>query len=330
MDAILQGILSSSHPDPMKKQLISVIAKKGSKPHPVTTITAVLKVATDWILESESDIARDGGMLVFKSWVQYNLSTFEDFFNREYLLGLLQKKVCNPGSVISLLHESMNFLQRSIGFQTYTQLIQTSGITYVREHPNALCLSSFVTFLNEYQNCIPKGDFTSTFCVSLIQSLSLCSVPDKSTDVLEFIKQVENICSFINNIWNNTDSVVVMDSLNAIFRIISTVGDSDLDPSICLGGMAQYVPLEMINVVVKSTIKNKDVGNPSMTAVLQRIIDWQQWPTSKNIDQWVVAFLKGLAAEKRYSVLIKVTESKIDKVTFSYIKSNVIHVFTGF
>lgn len=45
------------------------------------------------------------------------------------------------------------------------------------------------------------------------------------------------------------------------------------------------------------------------------MIEWISWPLGKNIDKWIIAFLKGLAAVKKFSILIEVTLSKIERVS---------------
>lgn len=47
---------------------------------------------------------------------------------------------------------------------------------------------------------------------------------------------------------------------------------------------------------------------------LSRMIDWVSWPLGKNIDKWIIALLKGLAAVKKFSILIEVSLAKIEKV----------------
>ncbi|KAL8191227.1 UNVERIFIED_CONTAM: hypothetical protein K2H54_070386, partial [Gekko kuhli] len=44
------------------------------------------------------------------------------------------------------------------------------------------------------------------------------------------------------------------------------------------------------------------------------MIEWVSWPLGKNIDKWIIALLKSLAAVKKFSILIEVTLSKIEKV----------------
>ena len=191
-------------------------------------------------------------------------------------------------------------------------MIEAKAISYVRDHPSAICLKNFAVFLEEFKQCIPKGDFSTRFCVAVIQSLSLCVVPEDPKDVLEYIKDVEIISKLVHFIWNNAESdTLILESLKAIFSVISDV--SDTKPSFCLAAVVQYIPNSRIDDVVKFTIKST-IDNKRMTLALQRIVDWLQWPTAKNIDQWIIIFLRGLASVKKYSILIAVTESKIDQV----------------
>lgn len=55
--------------------------------------------------------------------------------------------------------------------------------------------------------------------------------------------------------------------------------------------------------------------SPCVTVIpLTRMIDWVSWPLGKNIDKWIIALLKGLAAVKKFSILIEVSLAKIEKV----------------
>ncbi|XP_021366190.1 ubiquitin carboxyl-terminal hydrolase 38-like [Mizuhopecten yessoensis] len=332
MDNILVGILSSAHPDSLKKQLIQKIATRGSQPQPVKVIQSVLELMSKWYLEGDSDVALSEGLSVYKLWAKYNLSVFEEYFNRQFLLTLLSSTYRNEANAVTLLHESMILLQCSSVCSSHMQVIEAKAISYVREHPSLPCISNFVKFLKEFRSCIPKGDFTGRFCVSLIDALSICSVPDNHEDVHQYVLGAEDISCLIKDIWDKTDSEVVMMSLKAIFGIISSVDEAGVEPSFCLGALAQHIPTEMLKVVVKFTINNPAIDNFSMTAALQRIVDWLQWPTARNIDQWIIAFLKGLAAVKRYSILISVTESKIEqvfeKVTFPFVRNSAINVLS--
>lgn len=44
------------------------------------------------------------------------------------------------------------------------------------------------------------------------------------------------------------------------------------------------------------------------------MIDWLSWPLAQNVDTWVIALLKGLAAVQKFTILIDVTLLKIELV----------------
>lgn len=67
--------------------------------------------------------------------------------------------------------------------------------------------------------------------------------------------------------------------------------------------------------VVRNVIQDPNIDNNSMLTALQRIIDWLLWPTTRFVDTWVIEFLKGLASVQKYSILITVTENKVDQVS---------------
>lgn len=313
MDAILNGILTSQHPDALKKQLITKVTENSSKPQPVRVIRSVLEISSSWFLQGESDIALTEGLQVYKSWAKYNLTTFEAFFDREFLLSLFSYKGKHEANAVLLLEVSMELLQRSSSYSAHVHVVEAKAISYVREHPSIDCLTNFVNFLFKFKECLPKGDFVSTFCVSLINSMSLCSISEDSgpENVIVYIRNVDKICSLIHNLWNNADSEVILESLKAIFGLISALEETE--PSICLGAVVRNIPEEMIEIIVKYAI-NSDIDNARMTTALQRVVDWVQWPTATNVHLWIVRFFRSLAMAKKYSILIKVTENKIEQV----------------
>ena len=311
MDVILKGILESSHPDAVKKNLLQKIAEKGSQVQTTDAVWSVFDLTTKWFLDGESELETVHGFDVFLSWAKHNKATFEHFFHKDYLLSLLTRKCKNVGKVPLYILECMKLLQTCAVYRPHCSVIEAKASTYVREHPFLECLKNFSALLLEVPECIPKGEVTHEFCRSLIHSLSLCS-PEEGSEALTFIKDVNVVASLVEHVWNKTDSATVLESLKVIFSIISSSGD--VEPSFCLGSLVQYIPQEMINVVIKNVIRDSNVDNNSMTTAIQRIIDWLKWPTCKYVDQWVIGFLKGLASVQKYSILIAVTENKIDQV----------------
>lgn len=331
MDAILNGILTSQYPDALKKQLITKVTENSSKPQPVRVIRSVLEISSSWFLQGESDIALTEGLQVYKSWAKYNLTTFEAFFDREFLLSLFSYKGKHEANAVLLLEVSMELLQRSSSYLAHVHVVEAKAISYIREHPSIDCLTHFVNFLFKFKECLPKGNFVTTFCVSLINSMSLFSIPEDSgpQNIIVYIKNVDRICSLIHNLWNNADSEVILESLKAIFGLISASEESE--PSKCLGAVVRNIPEKMIEIFVKYAI-NSDTDNARMTTALQRVVDWVQWPTATNVHLWIIMFFRSLAEAKKYSILIKVTENKIEQVChylkFVAVKDGALSVLT--
>lgn len=309
---ILKGILVSNHPDNIKRDLLIKIAEKGSSSQSAGTVQSVLELTAKWYLEGDSELQCSHGLEIYRSWARHNLVTFEEFFNKDYLLALMSKKFKNSGNVGILLTESMRLLQRTSMFRQHCTVIEAKALGYVKEHPYIECLTSFAEFLLEFKECVPKGEPLLQFCTNLILSLSLCSPPELETGLVSYIKNANKVASLLSHIWSSSDSQVVLGCLKEIFRIISS--HCDVEPSICLGSLVQYLPVEMIGTVVKNVISDSSIDNNSMVTAIQRIIDWLQWPTARFVDQWVIAFLKGLASVQKYSILITVTENKADQV----------------
>ncbi|XP_067663921.1 ubiquitin carboxyl-terminal hydrolase 38-like isoform X1 [Haliotis asinina] len=311
MDRILQGIISSNHPERMKKELIDAVAVKGQKQAP-SVISCVLELAAGWTLNGESELVVTSGFKVYIEWAKTNMASAEAFFNREYLVNLLSGKYRNEANVPILLHENMRLLKDSATAQAHFKVIEAKAISYVQEHTDLKCLNNFIVFLEDFKECIPKGDFTSKFCVTILQAMSMATIPETAPEMITFVKDATRIGNFLHYIWSQNNKDCIMDSLRTIFSIIST--PDDLDPCFCLGAVVSFIPLDMASSVVKNAISDPIIDDFSMTSAVQRMIDWLTWPTVKNIDQWVIMFLKELAAAKKYTILITVTDNKVEQV----------------
>lgn len=308
MDVLLKGILASNHPEHLKKQLLKKIADKGAQPHTAGTIKAVFELTISWYLENESDFASREGLVVLKTWVRNNLTTYEQFFNRDYLISLLSKKCLREDNIPLLIKESFQLLQQC-NIQNHLSVIEAMAINYVQSHPSVIGTANFVGLLKSYKECIPKGDFTSKFCSSMIHSVALSSRPEGR--VIEYYHGSELIFKFISILWSKADSNFILESLKTVFRLIS---DPKVEMSFCLGAIVQHIPKEMIEVVIKFAVFESKIDDDSMVMALSRIIDWLQWPTAQNVSLWINGFLQSLAMEKKFTVLISVTDAKIEQV----------------
>ena len=96
--------------------------------------------------------------------------------------------------------------------------------------------------------------------------------------------------------------------------IISYIDDIGLEPSIALGGIIQFIPVDIMDMVTKTMVADTNVRDANMTMALKRMIGWLSWPGAVNIDHWVVAFLHGLASVHKHAILVDVVESQVEQV----------------
>lgn len=309
MDTILKGLILSENPDNVKKDLLNKIAAQGGKDQSSSMVEAVLSLTAKWHLEGQTQFQQQHGLEIYMSWAKENLDVFKHFFNKEFLLNLLSKKHSNVGL---LLRESMRILQVTPIFRNHCTVIEAKSVSYVRENATLECLTNFAEFLLEFKECIPKGEAALQFCTNLIRSLSLCSPPDNDNEIVNYVHNVNKVASLLSLVWKTTDNQAILACLKEIFTIISM--PCDVEPSLCLGSLLPHLGSDLINTVVRNTIHDSSIDNNSMVTALQRIIDWLQWPTTRFVDTWVIEFLKGLASVQKYSILITVTENKVDQV----------------
>uniref|UniRef100_UPI00398F3468 ubiquitin carboxyl-terminal hydrolase 35-like n=1 Tax=Pristiophorus japonicus TaxID=55135 RepID=UPI00398F3468 len=85
-------------------------------------------------------------------------------------------------------------------------------------------------------------------------------------------------------------------------------------PSNALATVVQYVPLELMDGVIRNLTNDDCITDIELMTALTNMVDWLSWPLVKNIDKWIIGLLKGLAAVKKFSILIEVTLSKIEQV----------------
>ena len=161
MDVLLCGILSSNHTDQLKKQLMQKIADKGAVPQDIKIVNSVFELTVNWYilyLDSDSDLASTEGLSILNSWAKHNLSTLEQFFNREYLVSLLSRKCLRESNVPILIKNCLLLLNGSSTFYSHLKCIQAMAINYIQEHPSMRYIVNFINLLKSYKECIPQGE----------------------------------------------------------------------------------------------------------------------------------------------------------------------------
>lgn len=200
-------------------------------------------------------------------WVKYNFIIFEVFFDREFLFFLFFYKGKYEVNVVFLFEVSMELFQRFLFYSVYVYVVEAKVISYVREYLFIDCLINFINFLFKFKECLLKGDFVLIFCVFLINLMSFCFIFEDLgfENVIVYIRNVDKICFFIYNLWNNVDFEVILELLKVIFGLILVL--EEIEFLICLGVVVRNILEEMIEIIVKYVI-NLDIDNVRMIIVL--------------------------------------------------------------
>jgi ubiquitin carboxyl-terminal hydrolase 35/38 len=132
----------------------------------------------------------------------------------------------------------------------------------------------------------------------------------------QYLKDITNVVgNLLSYIWRDSDKAVIVKSLEQIFSIISHVNESK-SPSLALAGIVPNIPIEYVNSIVKQTVSDPNIADENIKEALTRMIDWLTWPGAKNLDTWIIAFFRGLASVHKYTILMEVTETKIEHVSY--------------
>ena len=318
MDVILRGLLSSDKKESIKKSIVNKIARNGSDPKQSTEIQKMFFLCCDTIVNSNDEFSLWACKHVYAEWARYNSSTLDSVFDRERILFFLNGNFTNNSGAVWIIHETLIVLQKtsSPNFQQLCQTVEMKALSYVREHPQVKAITQLCKLLKEFNHCVPKGDLTATFCISIINAVSSFSVPENEKKVHDFVKDVTfTIGTFLKHVWARSDPECIHQCLRAIFKVISYVNDDRaVEPCVALCGIASHIPTNLIDDVTKKTVSDPSITDESMKEALMRMFDWLNWPLSSHIDIWIIAFLKGLASVHKYTILITVTAAKVAQV----------------
>ncbi|XP_070553223.1 ubiquitin carboxyl-terminal hydrolase 38-like [Ptychodera flava] len=313
MDKILQGIAASQHPENVKRVLFQKFVASSKQQVSPAICHSILTVSAEWILQGESDFLQEMGNLVFQAWARHNLTIFEDFFHHSYLVNVMSGAILNPRPTVEFIHSCVKLLRDPT---SVCKVIQTRAISLARECPELDVCAALCRLMVEFPDCVPVGDFAVVYCVTLIQAVSNVEFPNNEAALKNRFKDVNAVGALLFKLWH-ADINIILPCLQEIFKIlteIKTDSQTQKEPSVALGCLAQHVPVEMIALVTKNAASDQSVLDANMTVALTRMIDWLSWPAVKNIDRWIIAFLRSLASVQKFTILINVTVATVEKV----------------
>ncbi|KAH0625241.1 hypothetical protein JD844_033591 [Phrynosoma platyrhinos] len=317
MDKILEAIVMSSYPNHMKQGLVRRVIEASKQSMDSEQCWLMLELSTKLFLVGDTKFKRSVGKEVLEAYGLYHREVFEEFFNVRFLLSLLQEGYGPLGKtslyVFDYIHLGLAFVLDSPSANDIFSLLRTEVLRKVCERPGLKQCVKISKLLIQYPQCIPTGKRQALFCQQLIRCIGqFRTTSGREEAIVDFLDHVIKVGFLLQKIWK-TQVSSILPSLKELFTIISSSEDQD-PPSIALASVVQYVPLELMDGILRNLTNDDSITDVQMMMAIDRMIEWVSWPLGKNIDKWIIALLKGLAAVKKFSILIEVTLSKIEKV----------------
>ena len=316
MDRLLLGILNSDKPTGVKKTVIARIAAAAKDvAQPPEMVVAMLRSSLTCIVDGETDSMMVLSQPVFVDWASNHQRLFVEFFTEPLVSDLLQNRHGRPLGVIWVIDFSLGLIRRN-GSASYTHLCAIFGrraSCFVSYNIGDFdVVKSFCSLLLEHRECVPKDDSLHTFVTVLLRAVSRFRVPTDPMAVNRFVVEVPSIIGkLLHEIWS-CDSDVVKNTLQTIFDIVTEPSNTESMSS--LGAVIQFIP----DILMRSTLQSKacdaSLSDEIALLALSRMLDMLCWPSTKNIDVWIITFMRGLASFHRYSVLMCISGSKVDQV----------------
>ncbi|XP_061047623.1 ubiquitin carboxyl-terminal hydrolase 38 isoform X1 [Eubalaena glacialis] len=319
MDKILEGLVSSSHPLPLKRVIVRKVVESAEHWLDEAQCEAMFDLTTRLILEGQDPFQRQVGHQVLEAYARYHRPEFESFFNKTFVLGLLQQGYHSLDrkdvAILDYIHNGLKLIMSCPSVLDLFSLLQVEVLRMVCERPEPQLCARLSDLLTDFVQCIPKGKLSITFCQQLVRTIGhFQCVSTQEKKLREYVSQVTKVSNLLQNIWKAEPSTL-LPSLQEVFASISSTEiDASFEPSVALASLVQHIPLQMITVLIRSLTTDPNVKDASMTQALCRMIDWLSWPLAQHVDTWVIALLKGLAAVQKFTILIDVTLLKIELV----------------
>ncbi|XP_006161966.2 ubiquitin carboxyl-terminal hydrolase 35, partial [Tupaia chinensis] len=191
-------------------------------------------------------------------------------------------------------------------------LLRREVLRAVCERPGPAACAQVARLLARHPRCVPDGPHRLLFCQQLVRCLGRFRCPAEGEEgAVEFLEQAQQVSGLLAQLWR-AQPAAILPCLKEVFAVISCTEEEP--PSSALASVVQHLPLELMDGVVRNLSNDDSVTDSQMLTAISRMIDWVSWPLGKNIDKWIIALLKGLAAVKKFSILIEVSLAKIEKV----------------
>jgi ubiquitin carboxyl-terminal hydrolase 35/38 len=228
MDKILEGLVSSSHPLPLKRVIVRKVVESAEHWLDEAQCEAMFGLTTRLILEGQDHFQRQVGHQVLEAYARYHRPEFESFFNKTFVLGLLQQGYHSLDrkdvAILDYIHNGLRLIMSCPSVLDLFSLLQVEVLRMVCERPEPQLCARLSDLLTDFVQCIPKGKLAITFCQQLVRTIGhfqCASTQEK--ELREYVSQVTKVSNLLQNIWKAEPSTL-LPSLQEVFASISSTG----------------------------------------------------------------------------------------------------------
>ncbi|CAH6792641.1 ubiquitin carboxyl-terminal hydrolase 35 [Phodopus roborovskii] len=313
MDKILEAVVTSSYPASVKQGLVRRVLEAARQPLEREQCLALLALGARLYVGGADELPRRVGCQLLHVAGRHHPDVFAEFFSARRVLRLLQGGAGPPGArALACVQLGLQLLQDGPAADEVFALLRREVLRTVCERPGPATCAQVARLLARHPRCVPDGAHRLLFCQQLVRCLGRFRCPAEGEEgAVEFLEQAQQVSGLLAQLWR-AQPAAILPCLKELFAVISCTEEEP--PSSALASVVQHLPLELMDGVVRNLSNDDSVTDSQMLTAISRMIDWVSWPLGKNIDKWIIALLKGLAAVKKFSILIEVSLAKIEKV----------------
>ncbi|KAM4851412.1 ubiquitin carboxyl-terminal hydrolase 35 [Urocitellus parryii] len=313
MDKILEAVVTSSYPASVKQGLVRRVLEAARQPLERDQCLALLALGARLYVGGADELPRRVGCQLLHVAGRHHPDVFAEFFSARRVLRLLQGGAGPPGArALACVQLGLQLLPEGPAAEEVFALLRREVLRTVCERPGPAACAQVARLLARHPRCVPDGPHRLLFCQQLVRCLGRFRCPAEGEEgAVEFLEQAQQVSGLLAQLWR-AQPAAILPCLKELFAVISCTEEEP--PSSALASVVQHLPLELMDGVVRNLSNDDSVTDSQMLTAISRMIDWVSWPLGKNIDKWIIALLKGLAAVKKFSILIEVSLAKIEKV----------------
>ncbi|XP_042544743.1 ubiquitin carboxyl-terminal hydrolase 35 [Dipodomys spectabilis] len=313
MDKILEAVVTSSYPASVKQGLVRRVLEAARQPLEREQCLALLALGARLYVGGADELPRRVGCQLLHVAGRHHPDVFAEFFSARRVLRLLQGGAGPPGArALACVQLGLQLLPEGPAAEEVFALLRREVLRAVCERAGPAACAQVARLLARHPRCVPDGPHRLLFCQQLVRCLGRFRCPAEGEEgAVEFLEQAQQVSGLLAQLWR-AQPAAILPCLKELFAVISCTEEEP--PSSALASVVQHLPLELMDGVVRNLSNDDSVTDSQMLTAISRMIDWVSWPLGKNIDKWIIALLKGLAAVKKFSILIEVSLAKIEKV----------------